>query len=54
MTDVERLERMIEELRSLRNKCEPKTRENPRYHAYSRAVSALREIIADLTAEESG
>jgi hypothetical protein len=31
MTDVERLQRMIDDLRRLRNSCEPKNNQNPRY-----------------------
>lgn len=54
MTDVERLEHMIEDLRRLRNRCEPKSNQNPRYLRYSNAVSALLWIIGDLHAEEAG
>jgi hypothetical protein len=52
MSDTERLQRMIDELRRLRNKCEPKNNQNPRYLRYSNAVSALLWIIDDLQAEE--
>ncbi|MFG1706594.1 hypothetical protein ACFLIM_25700 [Nonomuraea sp. M3C6] len=53
MTDVERLQQMIEELRRLRNKCEPKSNQNPRYLRYSNGVSALLWIIDDLRREGS-
>jgi hypothetical protein len=52
MTDVEQLQRMIENLRRLRNSCEPKSNQNPRYLRYSNAVSNLLWIISDLQAEE--
>jgi hypothetical protein len=52
MTDVERLQQMIDDLRRLRNKCEPKSNQNPRYLRYSNAVSALLWIIDDLRREE--
>lgn len=52
MTDIELLRRMIEDLRRLRNSCEPKSNQNPRYLRYSNAVSALLWIISDLQAEE--
>jgi hypothetical protein len=52
MTDVERLQQMIDDLRRLRNKCEPKSNQNPRYLRYSSAVSALLWIIDDLHREE--
>jgi hypothetical protein len=41
MTDIERLQQMIEEIRRIRNKCEPKNNQNPRYLRLSNAVSAL-------------
>jgi hypothetical protein len=52
MTDAERLRQMIDDLRRLRNKCEPKSNQNPRYLRYSNAVSALLWIIEDLHREE--
>ena len=39
--DIHRLEVMIEDLRRLREKCEPKRQDNPRYHAYSSAVVSI-------------
>jgi hypothetical protein len=51
MTDTEQLQGMIDELRHLRNSCEPKSNQNPRYLRYSNAVSALLWIIDDLQAE---
>lgn len=53
MTDIERLQHMIEELRRLRSKCEPKSNQNPRYLRYSNAISALLWIIDDLRGEET-
>ncbi|WP_166427739.1 hypothetical protein [Nonomuraea mesophila] len=51
MNDVERLQQMIDELRRLRDKCEPKNNRNPRYLRYSNAVSALLWLIDDLRSE---
>jgi hypothetical protein len=53
MTDIERLQRMIEDLRRLRNRCEPKSNQNPRYLRYSNAVSALLWVVSDLQAEQA-
>jgi hypothetical protein len=53
MTDIERLQGMIDELRRLRNSCEPKSNQNPRYLRYSNAVSALLWIIDDIEAEDA-
>ncbi len=53
MTDTDRLHGMIDELRRLRSRCEPKSNQNPRYLRYSNAVSALLWIIDDLQAEET-
>jgi hypothetical protein len=53
MTDIDRLQGMIDELRRLRDGCEPKNNQNPRYLRYSNAVSALLWIIGDLQAEEA-
>lgn len=50
---IKRLQGMIDELRRLRNDCEPKSSQNPRYLRYSNAVSALLWIISDLQAEEA-
>lgn len=52
MTDIEQLQRMIDDLRRLRNSCEPKSNKNPRYLLYSNAVSSLLWIVSDLQAEE--
>jgi hypothetical protein len=52
MTDEERLHGMIGELRRMRNHCEPKSNQNPRYLRYSNAVSALRWIIDDLARQD--
>jgi len=51
MTDVERLHQMIEEIRRIRNTCEPKSNQNPRYLRLSNAVSALLWVIEDLERE---
>ncbi|MGW0231575.1 hypothetical protein ACWDWO_24990 [Actinopolymorpha singaporensis] len=52
MTDVERLQRMVSDLRTMRNQCEPKTNTNPRYLHYSNAVSNLLWLIGDLQTGE--
>ncbi|MEV6603766.1 MULTISPECIES: hypothetical protein [unclassified Kutzneria] len=51
MTETDRLRDMIDELRRMRSRCEPKSNQNPRYLRYSNAVSALKWIINDLAAE---
>lgn len=53
MTDAERLQQMIDELRRMREGCEPKSNQNPRYLRYSNAVSAMRWIINDLAEEQA-
>ncbi len=53
MTDIEQFQRMIGDLRRLRNSCEPKSNQNPRYLRYSNAVSNLLWIVSDLQAEEA-
>ncbi|MFG3604504.1 hypothetical protein [Micromonospora chersina] len=53
MNHEDRLQRMIEELRRMREQCEPKSNQNPRYLRYSNAVSALRWIIDDLAKERA-
>ncbi|WP_200208806.1 hypothetical protein [Micromonospora coerulea] len=53
MTDEDRLQQMIEELRWMRQRCEPKSNQTPRYLRYSNAVSALRWIIDDLIKERA-
>ncbi|MBB4755078.1 hypothetical protein [Actinoplanes lobatus] len=45
------LQEMIDQLRRMRNECEPKSNQNPRYLRYSHAVTALRWIIDDLARE---
>jgi hypothetical protein len=45
------LQEMIDQLRRMRDECEPKSNQNPRYLRYSNAVSALRWIIEDLARE---
>ena len=39
--EISRLTTMIDELRRMRESCEPKNKENSRYHAFSMAVSSL-------------
>lgn len=53
VNETERLERMIEDLRRMRDRCEPKANVNSRYLRYSNAISALLWIINDLRAEEA-
>jgi hypothetical protein len=51
VTDEQRLQQMIDELRRMRERCEPKSNQNQRYLRYSNAVTALRWIINDLSRE---
>jgi hypothetical protein len=44
---------MIDELRRMRERCEPKSNQNPRYLRYSNAVSALRWVIDDPAKERA-
>jgi hypothetical protein len=53
MTEAERLQQMIDELRRYRDRCEPKSNQNPRYVRYSNAVSALLWIIDDLAHQQA-
>jgi hypothetical protein len=53
MTDDERLQQIIDELRRMREGCEPRLNQNPRYLRYSNAVSALLWIIDDLAKERA-
>jgi hypothetical protein len=53
MTSIDQLQGMVDELRRLRNGCEPKSNQNPRYLRYSNAISALLWIISALQAEEA-
>jgi hypothetical protein len=53
MTSIDQLQGMVDELRRMRNSCEPKSNQNPRYLRYSNAISALLWIISDLQAEEA-
>jgi hypothetical protein len=52
--DVQRLDRIIDDLRALRTRlCEPKSNQNPRYLQLSSAVSNLLKVRDDLLAEQS-
>jgi hypothetical protein len=53
VTEQDRLQQMIDELRRMRERCEPKSNQNPRYHRYSSAVSSLLWIIDDLATEQT-
>jgi hypothetical protein len=53
MTDAERLQQMINELRRMREGCEPTSNQNPRYLRYSNAISAMWWIINDLGKEQA-
>jgi hypothetical protein len=53
VNEEQRLQQMIDDLRRMRERCEPKSNQNPRYLRYSNAVSALRWIIDDLAKERS-
>lgn len=52
MDDREKLLRMVDDLRRIREKCEPKNNSNPRYHRLSLAVSSIKWVLDDLAAEE--
>jgi hypothetical protein len=47
----QRIQEMIDQLRRMREHCELKSNQNPRYLRYSNAISALRWIIDDLARE---
>ena len=51
--NTQRLQDMIDQMRRMREQCEPKSNQNPRYLRYSNAVSALRWIIDDLARERA-
>ncbi|MGW1453309.1 hypothetical protein ACWCO3_34575 [Micromonospora sp. NPDC002411] len=53
MNQEDRLRQIVEELRRMREQCEPKSNQNPRYLRYSNAVSALLWIIDDLAKERA-
>jgi hypothetical protein len=53
MTDEQRLQQMVDELRRIGERCEPKSNQNPRYLRYSNAVSALRWVLDDLASEDA-
>jgi hypothetical protein len=53
VADELRLQQMIDELRRMRDHCEPKSNQNPRYLRYSNAVSSLRWTLEDIAAERS-
>ena len=53
MDKVTALRQMIDELRRQRNRCEPKSNQNPRYLRYSNAVSNLLWLVADIESESS-
>jgi hypothetical protein len=38
---------MIDELRRIRERCEPKRNDNPRYHALSAAIAQINRAVAD-------
>lgn len=50
--DINRLRHTVEELRTMRSRlCEPRNNSNPRYHAFSAAISFLLKVTDDLRAE---
>jgi hypothetical protein len=54
MTTVEiaKIEAMIDEIQRIRSRtCEPRANTNPRYHAFSLAVTNLRKVADSLRAE---
>jgi hypothetical protein len=49
--DIASVRRMIEEIRQIRERtCDPKSNQNPRYHALSSAVSSLGKAAKDMAA----
>lgn len=51
MTEIEEFNRMIDQLRRMRESCEPKNPANKRYHSYSAAISNLKWLVDDYLAE---
>jgi hypothetical protein len=51
LDQIARLKEMISQIRSMRSECIPKNNSNPRYHAYSSAVSSLQKVIKELYGE---
>ena len=54
MDEIATMQRMIDDLRRMRESCDPKSNQNPRYLRYSNAVSNLLWLMDDLRAEETG
>lgn len=52
MDETAAMQRMIDDLRTMRNSCEPKSNENPRYLHYSTAISNLKWLIGDIQRED--
>ena len=49
--DIASLRHTIEEIRQIRERtCDPKSTQNPRYHAISSAVSSLDKAAKDMSA----
>lgn len=51
--EVARMRAMIEELRAMRNRCEPKSNANPRYLRFSNAISALKWLTTDFVLDDA-
>jgi hypothetical protein len=52
VTEQQELQQMIDRLRLMRERCEPKSNQNPQYLRYSNGVSALLWLVADLNTEQ--
>lgn len=53
--EIAELKRIQDRLRTLRGRlCDTARKENPRYHAFSGAVSHLNRVITDLETEVGG
>lgn len=50
--EIAKLKAIIDDLRRIRETCEPKRNDNPRYHAISAAISQINRAIADMRADE--
>ena len=51
MDEMASIQRMIDELRRMRELCEPKSNQNPSYLRYCTAISNLLWLIEDLRVE---
>jgi len=54
MDEVAAMQRMIDDLRRMRESFEPKSNQNPRYLRYCTAISNLLWLMDDLRVEQTG